>query len=788
MKNNSTRKLLTAIFLTVLLISSAYAAFTPNVHAAEVTTKEKGLSILNVVVGLNTSAYTAYLNSDVNATTLGLPQEDTNFNLISAQGSLRARVVFANNSLRLIYISDYVGSPSFTQPATNAVDMAKGFLERYQRYTGDSVYSQLNSMLDGVVVNTNVTKIAGNVKLEATIVGDQDEENFVWTFVDENGVPALSKNMVLSYHHGLLQSFLDNWQFYKIAGVPKISSQDAVAAALKAVPSLSYTVRTDSGDDVGVSGFKVVSVGNVTLSYLNYNEETSRQSVRGGDPFTLYPSWYVALGFDKVYLGSITGARVRVWADTGEVSIVDPMVYDGSSDNLTVPVIANIAPSRVFFFVTTLAVGGAIGLYLYGMRDERLGLKRSWKKGLSKPVLALLCALTLLSPMLIMAQEVNATGLKSEIYGSTHGQLWDEFVAGGYVTDCIEDYFEAAGVETDNNFGGSTTLGTVTSNIQYDVSNFAGVTVFHWGHGYYNYYDSEGTEITPYAISSAMSYYTNHYFILMWTCNLAAAGPSSGFPYAWTKNYDMAENGYVSPNDCDQCFIGFTGASPALSYQSFRYYSTLAKNFIISFYDFAVNYGYSVHDSLNEASLDRFSCVYTESPLYEGYETWWPYNEAFPEVDEGWYEGNMEVYGDSNVHLLAYSLLSDVEEYEGGGWVDNAEYIMGSSNDGNFAHIHCPNSPDMAVIFGTMNTEASGHIEIYGKSGPGGYYSNLYVYVADEYPSENWQFVNMLTITNTSPYWIDVGTPSGVFRYIAVVGYDSANSVCLYLDSVRVTP
>jgi hypothetical protein len=88
-----------------------------------------------------------------------------------------------------------------------------------------------------------------------------------------------------------------------------------------------------------------------------------------------------------------------------------------------------------------------------------------------------------------------------------------------------------------------------------------------------------------------------------------------------------------------------------------------------------------------------------------------------------------------------------------------------------------------------MNREAHGHIEIYGYSGPGGYYSDLYVYVSDD--NQNWyQVGSMQTITATSPYWIDVGTYSGNFRYIKIVGYDSPDrwlSVCLWLDCVQVT-
>ena len=793
------RKLLfTTLILASLLLSIACSTLINNVHAAEMTTREKALAILSDVVGLNMSAYTASLNSDLNTTMRGLPQEDTNFNLVSAQGNLRARVVFANNRLRQIYISDYAGSLSFTQPSSNVVEMAKGFLERYQSYTGNSFYGQLKSMLDGVAANTDVTKVAGNVKLDVSIVGDQVEENFVWTYVDANGVPALSKNVVVSYHNRFLESFLDNWQFYKIAGVPKLSKQEAVAAALNAIPNLSYTVYTARGDNITVTGgFKTVSIGEAALTYLNYNEETPRQSVREGDPFTLYPSWYVPLGFDKIYPGGVTGAIVRIWADTGEISTTDPMLYDGPPDNSLTAAAQNESPAIVTFLSVPFALaGGMAKLYLGRLRNNRLGTNSSWKKRISNLKIALLCALILSSPMLIMAQEVNAVSLKSEIYGSTHEQIWDEMVCAANVANDTGDYFEAAGVDTSNNFGAYlTTNSTIFSHISTDKSNYVGVMVFHWGHGactdstHSDYYDSDGVLIYSSNdslpdIDDQIGSSTNHFFVWLWVCNQASHGPSSGMPHAWTQT-NLISNGYTNSDNTNHCFIGFNAASPALSYGSFKYTTTLAYPFIISFYDFAVNYGSSVHDALNEASLDKFSQPYTESPLYEGYETWWPGNWGPP---EGWYGGNMEVFGDSNIHLLPYSLLSDADEFEyQGGWIDNTGYIKGDSNDGNFAHIHCSNQGDMAMIEGTMDKETSGRIAIYGKSGSG-YQSDLYVYVADEYPSENWQFVKSLTITNTTAQWIDIGTSPIKFRYIEVVGYDSGNSVCLYLDSMRVTP
>jgi len=93
------------------------------------------------------------------------------------------------------------------------------------------------------------------------------------------------------------------------------------------------------------------------------------------------------------------------------------------------------------------------------------------------------------------------------------------------------------------------------------------------------------------------------------------------------------------------------------------------------------------------------------------------------------------------------------------------------------------------VIVGSIGWEATGHVYLYGYS-VWGFYSDLQVWVSNDY--QNWDQVGYTqTITDTSPYWIDVGTPSGTFRYIAIVGYDSPErwlSVCLYLDSVRVTP
>ena len=134
-----------------------------------------------------------------------------------------------------------------------------------------------------------------------------------------------------------------------------------------------------------------------------------------------------------------------------------------------------------------------------------------------------------------------------------------------------------------------------------------------------------------------------------------------------------------------------------------------------------------------------------------------------------------------------YRYLTGTSKYEYYSIINNHEYLRGSSIDGNYAQIYCPNPPSMGQIIGTFNEEyVHGLLQIYGKTAPGGYLSDLYVYVSTD--NQNWDYIGFRRITSTSPYWIDLGYVEDCFKYVAIVGYDSGYSVNLYLDCVRVTP
>src|SRR3972149_7711088 len=101
---------------------------------------------------------------------------------------------------------------------------------------------------------------------------------------------------------------MDNWQFYTIGGEPRLSSEEALAYALKALRNFSYGM----GGGWVVSKFKIATSGDpirTSLSYLNFQ---SQNLTRGGDSLTLYPSWWVGIGFDRAYPGGVPGVTASV--------------------------------------------------------------------------------------------------------------------------------------------------------------------------------------------------------------------------------------------------------------------------------------------------------------------------------------------------------------------------------------------------------------------------------------------------------------------------------------------
>jgi hypothetical protein len=135
-----------------------------------------------------------------------------------------------------------------------------------------------------------------------------------------------------------------------------------------------------------------------------------------------------------------------------------------------------------------------------------------------------------------------------------------------------------------------------------------------------------------------------------------------------------------------------------------------------------------------------------------------------PDQSYYWVTGVLttDIYGDANI--------------------DNPDNIRGNTYDEASAHMHAYDPGAHATIVGVMNGEIPpSDIYVYGRTSSGNT-GHLYVYVSDDY--SNWHLVNSLTLTNTSPTWIEVGSYAGTFHYITVTSYYASSSTCVYIDSV----
>lgn len=65
-------------------------------------------------------------------------------------------------------------------------------------------------------------------------------------------------------------------------------------------------------------------------------------------------------------------------------------------------------------------------------------------------------------------------------------------------------YTQYDGVSSNNNYGSATNYNNIMYNIMYDESNYMGVVVFHFGHGYVpDYIDSNGNLVSYSNIASS---------------------------------------------------------------------------------------------------------------------------------------------------------------------------------------------------------------------------------------------------------------------------------------------
>ncbi|MEM2911626.1 MAG: hypothetical protein QW146_03890 [Candidatus Bathyarchaeia archaeon] len=332
-----------AFFLVLLLLlaclSRAVFAQEESVGTDDDRAKaiERALGTLRNVVGLDVDAYNWSIRAyGKDLFMLVLPHEFIGFDFWTDESQLTAYVEFVDGMLQSIDMFVQKGVPLMVQmvhEATNEVEMAKGFLSRYQAYCRATHVEVFKTVLDNIELKTNISKVYGNFKFEAEYTKLVDVESrtidgatFRWIYTF-NGIEAFDKWVGLAFENGYFSSFIDNWNFYKIGSYDmNVDEKKAIDIAVNAARNWStkvYMGKDAEGKEIWieVKGFKVVGAKVLGLMFGNSLWDNE---VRG-DALTLYPVWTIEVFFDDVYAGGVYGIYINIWADTGEVWRIFPL-------------------------------------------------------------------------------------------------------------------------------------------------------------------------------------------------------------------------------------------------------------------------------------------------------------------------------------------------------------------------------------------------------------------------------------------------------------------------------
>jgi hypothetical protein len=666
---------ISTVFVCMLLFTSGIGALPPAIAAdspSEPTnTLEKSLTIAEIM-GLDTSKYNTKIDLyrqdlywDI------LPQENIDLTFESDKNTLRIMYAYINGNLRAVLTDNVEGKPITTQPQTNTLEITKTFLNNYQPLT-DTNYTKMLSMLDDITSNKNTTKISENTKLQVTYT--KDTADFRWTYID-NEVEASIKCVALYFEQGFLKYFVDTWNIFNVgSNSVNLSEAEAIEIAMNRAKDYTYSVCLGGDDDnlLEVTDFNITWVIEAKLDFGNYAEI---ETARGGNPFTLYPGWHIKLSLDDVYPGNVYGLDVTIWADTKEVSDIRTLSWLGASipdddaANNTKPNNGYVLPQ--FTWIAIPVVIGIVFTSLLLVVKQKKGSASFSVQGISKRSVKIkggllaLCLLTMLAVMPMATPVANASR-SITFFGSTYNITTQEKNAATMVTSYMDDCFTYDtnySYDSFNAFGSNTLKSNVLNWLPMLEQSYDHVAIFHYGHGgllrinnpnymHWDYYDNTGTNfIWDYEIYPQTSQ-SKIWFVMLWTCwqgnvtdfygtgTVDPDGLAAGMPLAWhhplNSNYD--------------CFIGFKSASMPLTQQSTHYSYLQYFLWLSAFTHHSTVMHRTIADSLDWASIDRYTRSFSNTELSYGYNaTWYDANGVI--MGSGWDPGQMIILGNPNLYL-----------------------------------------------------------------------------------------------------------------------------------------
>ena len=258
------------------------------------------------VVQINTAHYQATLLSNTieqRSDLGGAVEQVMTYSLTSSDSKLHAILWFRNNQFYRYQLSALEGAPVYWQPQpSNAVDSAKGLIERLSAYESAAYLANMSALLALVNSSTENMEIKeGNMKLTAS-QGDAPKIGVMYT---ENGVDFSPKSLVLEFADGDLAKLTDGWYLFTVGSTTvNISPDKAQTIARNALNGYSWTA-----DGATVSDFTALPEPASVVFH-----PTTKNGL------ALYPQYTVTFHLDKVYPGGVNSLTVQVWADTGEIA------------------------------------------------------------------------------------------------------------------------------------------------------------------------------------------------------------------------------------------------------------------------------------------------------------------------------------------------------------------------------------------------------------------------------------------------------------------------------------
>lgn len=412
-------KVFTTIIITALILICTFASLITNANAAEPTVQQKGLTILNNVVDVDSSKYnvaTKYYPPNPQATYLGVvPQESIIYNLTSDENKLSFSCTFANGNLQMMQTLEDNRAPSSIQMGPNAdIHAAKTFLGNYQAYTSNELFGDLKATLNNVKANKSLTMTSGNLQLEVK-PGKDGSTAFKWYYTANGAIAPYSKFISLSFKNGGLTSFVNNWQFYNVGSTKvNISKKEATAIAIDATKSCAHNMG------LAAFGFRDVNVNesSVQWSSLLFDNSLTADKARSTDSLELFPVWRVGIQLDKWY-GEMYGVEVDIWADTGQIRSIQEAYSDmpppenapTANMNSALSISSETSPSLSVLTLTSTIVISTIGAAIIWMAQKKKLHHHGPLIQFSKKTGGMLCIL--LSSLMLLAFIVPASAITS---------------------------------------------------------------------------------------------------------------------------------------------------------------------------------------------------------------------------------------------------------------------------------------------------------------------------------------------------------------------------------------